>query len=182
MHCCATGWRLPFSGAIQKLKGSSLQPLNDLRTVKDFLGSVPVIAAMESPVSLVFLALVFGINPWLGCCAVVGALLQVFIAWLNERGTQPPLQAANRAAIAAQQYADSSLRNAQVIESMGMLPAIFRRWIGSQRQYLRLQAQASERAGAYQAWTKWLQTTLGSLLLGLGAWLALQNKLEAAAG
>jgi ATP-binding cassette subfamily C exporter for protease/lipase len=39
--------------------------------------------------------------------------------------------AANRCAIAAQQYAHGSLRNAQVIESMGMLRDVHRRWMGN---------------------------------------------------
>ena len=64
-------------------------------------------------------------------------------AWLNERATQPPLIAANRSAFGAQQYADGTLRNAQVIEAMGMQRDIHRRWIEKQREFLGLQALAS---------------------------------------
>lgn len=171
-----------FQANLKKIPGGSLQPLNDLRTLRDFLGSPPLLALMEAPVSLVFLALVFAVSPVLGWSAIVGALLQVFIGWLNERNTQPPLVAANRSAIAAQQYADGSLRNAQVIESMGMLRDIHRRWMAKQREFLDLQALASDRAGGYQALTKFLQTTMGSLLLGLGAWLLLRDSLNGGAG
>jgi ATP-binding cassette subfamily C exporter for protease/lipase len=81
-------------------------------------------------------------------------------------------------AIGAQQYADASLRNAQVIESMGMLGDIHARWMKRQRDFLGLQAQASQRAGVYQSATKFVQTTMGSLLLGLGGWLILHNQLN----
>lgn len=171
-----------FQANLQKIPGGTTQPLNDLRTVRDFLGAPPLLALMESPVSLVFLALVFAISPVLGWSAIVGSLLQVFVGWLNERGTRPPLVDANRSAIAAQQYADGTLRNAQVIESMGMLRDIHRRWMAKQREFLGLQAIASEQAGGYQALTKFLQTTMGSLLLGLGAWLLLSNQLNGGAG
>ena len=171
-----------FQANLKKIPGGSLQPLNDLRTLRDFLGSPPLLALMEAPVSLVFLALVFAVSPLLGWAAIVGSLLQVFIGWLNERNTQPPLVAANRYAIAAQQYADGSLRNAQVIESMGMLRDIHRRWMARQREFLNLQALASDRAGGYQAMTKFLQTVMGSLLLGLGAWLLLHNSLNGGSG
>jgi ATP-binding cassette subfamily C exporter for protease/lipase len=171
-----------FQAHLKKIPGGSLQPLNDLRTLRDFLGSPPLLALMEAPVSLVFLALVFAVSPVLGWAAIVGSLLQVFIGWLNERNTQPPLVAANRYAIAAQQYADGSLRNAQVIESMGMLRDIHRRWMARQREFLNLQALASDRAGGYQAMTKFLQTVMGSLLLGLGAWLLLHNSLNGGSG
>ena len=89
---------------------------------------------------------------------------------------------ANRAAIEAQQYADNTLRNAEVIESMGMLRDTHRRWLGKQRDFLDLQALASERAGGFQAVSKLLQTTLSSMLLGLGAWLLLHNQLSGGGG
>ena len=171
-----------FEANLKRMPGGSLQPLNDLRTVRDFLSSPPLLALMEAPVSLIFLALVFAVSPMLGWAAVIGSLLQVFIGWLNEQNTQPPLVAANRSAMAAQQYADGSLRNAQVIESMGMLRDIHQRWMQRQREFLGLQATASERAGGYQALTKFLQTTMGSLLLGLGAWLLLRNELNGGSG
>ena len=171
-----------FEAKLKHMPGGSMQPLNDFRTIRDFLGSAPLLAVMEAPVSLVFLALVFAISPVLGWSAVVGSIVQVFVGWLNERSTQPPLVAANRSAIAAQQYADGSLRNAQVIESMGMLRDIHRRWMEKQRDFLGLQAMASDRAGGYQAVTKFLQVTMGSLLLGLGAWLLLHNQLNGGAG
>ncbi len=171
-----------FQANLKRMPGGSAQPLNDFRTIRDFFQSPPLLALMESPVSLVMLALVFAISPVLGWSSVIGAILQVFIGWLNERNTQPSLIAANRTAIAAQQYADGSLRNAQVIESMGMLRDIHRRWMEKQREFLGLQALASDRAGTYQAWAKFLQTTMGSLLLGLGAWLMLHNELNGGGG
>jgi ATP-binding cassette subfamily C exporter for protease/lipase len=171
-----------FQAHFKKLQGGSLQPLHDLRALREFLGSTPFLAILEAPVSLVFLLLVFAINPLLGWCALVGALLQLTIGGLNERSTQPPLLAANRSAMAAQQYAGSSLRNAQVIESMGLLRNIHRRWMLLQREFLSLQAQASNLAGGYQALTKLVQTALGSLLLGLGAWLLLHSNLNGGGG
>jgi len=171
-----------FEANLKRMPGGSVQPLNDFRTVREFLSSPPLLALMEAPVSLVILGLMFAISPLLGWAAVVGSLVQVFVGWLNEKSTQPPLVAANRSAIAAQQYADGSLRNAQVIESMGMLRDIHRRWMGKQREFLGLQAMASDQAGGYQAVTKFLQVTMGSLLLGLGAWLLLHNELNGGAG
>ena len=168
--------------SLRRMPGASVQPLNDFRTIREFLYSPPLLALMEAPVSLVLMGLMFAISPVLGWSAVVGSMLQVLVGWLNERNTQPPLVAANRCAIAAQQYVDGSLRNAQVIESMGMLRDARRRWMGKQREFLELHALASDRAGTYQALTKFLQVTMGSLLLGLGAWLLLNHRLHGGAG
>ena len=175
-------FRALFDARLRRLPGGNLQALHDVATLRNFVGSAPVLGLMQAPVSLVFLVLVFVISPVLGCCALVGALLQVGIGWLNEKNTQPPLVAANRAATGAQLYADGLLRNAQVVEAMGMLPAIYRRWADRQRDVIGLQALASDRAGLYQAITKFLQTTMGSLLLGTAALLLLRNELNGGSG
>ena len=167
-----------FEANLKRSPGGTILPMNDFRTLRDFLNTPVLIACMEAPVSLVFLLLIFAMNPLLGWTAVAAAILQTLIAWLNQRSTQPPLLAANRSAAAAQAYADGSLRNAQVIESMGMLRDIHQRWMAKQREFLKLQAQASDAGGAFQAASKFLQTTTGSALLGLGAWLVLRNELN----
>jgi ATP-binding cassette subfamily C exporter for protease/lipase len=167
-----------FEAKLKRLPGGSAQSMNDLRSVRDFLSTPVVLALMEAPVALTFLILIFAISPLLGWSSVVAAILVTFVGWLNERSTQPPLLAANRSAIAAQQYADGTLRNAQVIESMGMLGNIHKRWMGKQQEFLGLQAQASDHAGFYQAVSKFLQNTTSSMLLGLGAWLLLRNQLN----
>jgi ATP-binding cassette, subfamily C, bacterial exporter for protease/lipase len=167
-----------FAANLRRLAGGSTQPLNDLKTLRDFLPSPLVKAVMDAPVGVAFLLLLFMISPVLGIAALIAALAQGIVAWLNERSTKPPLSAASRSAIAAQQYADTSLRNAQVIEAMGMLGDIHRRWIQKQREFLGLQATASTNAGLYMAIIKFLQVIMGSLLLGLGAWLLLRNQLS----
>jgi ATP-binding cassette, subfamily C, bacterial exporter for protease/lipase len=167
-----------FAANLRKVPGGTIQPMMDLRNVRDFLQSGVVLAVMELPIAFVYMILLFAISPILGWIAIAGAILQTGIAWANERATQPPLVAANRTAFSAQQYADGTLRNAQVIEAMGMQRDIHRRWADRQRQFLGLQAIASDRAGGYQALTKFLQTTMGSLLLGLAAYLLLHNELN----
>ncbi len=170
-----------FEAKLKRLPGGTAQPMNDFRSLRDFFHAPVVQALMQAPVSLVFLLLIFAISPVLGWMAVIAAIVQTFVGWLNERSTQPPLLAANQNAAAAQQYADGTLRNAQVIESMGMLRDIHRRWIDKQREFLGMQARASDQAGFYQAISKFLQTMVSSMLLGLGAWLLLNNQLSGGA-
>lgn len=171
-----------YESNLRRLAPPSAQPMNDFRTLRDFLHQPVLGAVMESPVAVVFAVILFAMDPLLGWVAVLGAVVQVLLAWLNERSTNPPLMAANRSAIAAQQYADGSLRNAEVIESMGMLHHIYRRWVTKQREFLGLQAQASDKAGGFQAATKFVQTTLSSALLGVGALLVLENAMPGGPG
>jgi ATP-binding cassette subfamily C exporter for protease/lipase len=167
-----------FEANLRRQPGGTIQPMGDFRTIREFLHSPVLLAVMEAPVSLVFLALIFAISPVLGWTATVAAMVQVFVGWMNERSTQPPLIEANRAAIGAQQYSEGTLRNAQVIESMGMVRDIHSRWMEKQKEFLALQALASERAGGFQATSKFLQNMVSSALLGLSCWLLLKNQLN----
>ncbi|MFN3595378.1 MAG: type I secretion system permease/ATPase, partial [Thiobacillaceae bacterium] len=165
-----------FAANLARPTGSA-QPLNDLRTLREFLGSPALTAILDAPTASLFLLLLFLIHPALGGFALALAVVQVYIAYLTERTTNPPLTEANRMAITAQTYASNGLRNAQAIEAMGMLPHILQRWMGLQRRFLGKQAEASDHAGSKGAAAKVLQYILSSGLLGLSAWLLLEGSL-----
>jgi ATP-binding cassette subfamily C exporter for protease/lipase len=171
-----------YTANLRRMPGGAPHTLNDFRNVREFFASVVVSSLIELPVSLLFLAILFAVHPLLGGVALLGGLLQFAIGWFNERATQPPLMEANRTAIAAQMYVDGLMRNAQVIEAMGMQRDIHGRWMKKQREFLNLQAIASEKAGGYQATMKFLQLVVTNALLGLGAWLMLRNALPGGGG
>lgn len=162
-----------FEANLRRIPGVGVQPLHDLRTLRDFLPSPPLTGMMDAPMSLIFVLVVFYIHPMLGVLSLVSAVLQVGVAFLTERGTGKPLSEANRFASLAQNYASNSLRNTQVIEAMGMQSGIHGRWLELQRKLLVHQATASDRAGGYGALAKLLQLSTSSLMLGLGCWLIL---------
>ncbi len=170
-----------FQGFLKRQVGGSMQVLNDLKAVREFLANPALMAIFEAPVALLALALVFAISPVLGWAALVGAIAQIGVAFMNERATRKPLGEANRSAVGAQQFAEASLRNAHVMESMGMLDAVHARWQKRQREFLAFQAVASEGAGLWTAMSKAVQQIMASLLLGLGAWLLLNNMLNGGA-
>lgn len=171
-----------FEANLRRIPGVGVQPLHDLRTVRDFLPSPPLTGMMDAPMSLIFVAVVFYIHPMLGVMSLVSAVLQVGVAFLTERGTGQPLSEANRYAGLAQNYASNSLRNTQVIEAMGMQSGIHGRWMELQRKLLVHQATASDRAGGYGALAKLLQLSTSSLMLGLGCWLILEGSFTGSPG
>jgi len=170
-----------FQGFLKRQVGGTMQVLNDLKSVREFLANPALMAILEAPVALLALALIFAISPMLGYAALLGGIAQIFVAWMNERATRKPLGEANRSAVGAQQFAEASLRNAHVMESMGMLDAVHARWQKRQREFLAFQATASEGAGLWTAMSKAVQQVMSSLLLGLGAWLLLNNMLNGGA-
>jgi ATP-binding cassette subfamily C exporter for protease/lipase len=175
-------FRAMFESNLKRAPGGSLQTLSDLRQLREFLYSPVVAAVMELPVSLLFLVLVFAIHPLLGWFALVGALVQATLAWLSERTTQPLMSQANRTAMVSQQQVDAMLRNAQVVQAMGMQNTMYHRWHTLQQEFLEQQASASAHAGTLQATTKFWQNVVSSGLLGLACWLLLRNQLNGGGG
>ena len=175
-------FNLAFDANLRRIPGGSPQVMHDLKTVREILSAPPVLAVMELPVILVYVALIFWMNALLGWAAVFGAVVQVIITWFNERATRPPLMMANMASVSAQQYADGALRNAQVIESMGMFKNIHRHWMQRQRAVLTMQAIASDKAGGFMAMGKAWQLVISSALLGLGCLVFMRGELNGGAG
>jgi ATP-binding cassette, subfamily C, bacterial exporter for protease/lipase len=171
-----------FDGLLKKQMGNAAMLVqNDFRTVREFFNNPALSAVFEVPIALVAVFLLFLINPLLGWAGVGGAIAQTFVAWMIQQASRKPLLEAQRRAQEAQMYADASLRNTQVMESMGMMPAVLAQWQKKQNAFLAFQARASESAGSLNAVSKLLQQLMGSVMLGLGAWMLLENQLNGGA-
>ena len=170
-----------IDGLLKKQMGNALVVQNDFRVVREFFNNPALGAMFELPVALISVVLIFLINPLLGWAALFGAVLQTTVAWMVQGSSRKPLLEAQRRSQEAQTYAEASLRNTQVMESMGMMPAVMAQWQKKQTAFLAFQARASEAAGSLNAVSKMLQQLMGSVLLGLGAWLLLQNQLNGGA-
>lgn len=169
-----------FAARLHQFTGAGSQALRDLRSIREFLPSQAMLSILDVPFALLVLAIIFWMHPLLGWVAVIGALVQFGIGLLNEHRIREPLLAANRGAMQAQGYAEGMLRNAEVIETMGMMPSVRARWAVRQQEFLMQQAEASDHAGANAAFSKLLQSLLGSILLGLGCWLTIKGELYGA--
>lgn len=170
-------YRAVFHMNLVRPGSASTQPLQDLRVIRDFLPSPAVAALPELPAAVLFMIILYVVSPWLALLALAGAVVQVGLAWGNEKRTQPPLAQANMLAFQGQQQADAMMRHADVVRAMGMRPALFGKWWDLQQAMLVAQAEASDRAGVFTSLTKFVQTVLSSALLGMAAWLLLENAL-----
>lgn len=164
-----------FEQNLKKAGGNAGQALGDLTNLRQFLTGNAVFAFFDAPWFPIYLAVIFYFDVWLGVFALCGTIILVVLAVINERVTRGPLGEANTMSIASGNLATNNLRNAEVIESMGMLPNLMRRWFKLHSRFLNLQAEASQKAGVIGAITKFFQTSLTSLVLGLGALLAIEG-------
>jgi ATP-binding cassette subfamily C exporter for protease/lipase len=166
-----------FEQNLKLAGGNAGQSLSDLTNLRQFLTGNALFAFFDAPWFPIYLAVIFAFEPYLGLFALFGTAVLVVLAIINDRVSSKLLSEANTMAIVAGNLATNNLRNAEVIESMGMLPNLMARWLKLHSRFLNLQAQASQKAGIVGAITKFFQAALQSLVLGLGALLVLDNRI-----
>ena len=168
-----------FTAAFERnLRGRSSAAgaaMNDLTQVRQFVTGNGLFAFFDMPWTPIYILVVYFFHPVLGAFVLFGAIVSFLLAWLNERSTKQGLAEANQAAMMGSSFATSNLRNAEVIEAMGMLPALRNRWKTMQDKLLHKQSEASDRAGFISAAIKFWRLTMQSAVLGIGALLVLEN-------
>lgn len=158
---------------------SSAQPLSDLTSLRQFLTGNGVFAFFDAPWLPIYVAVMFMFHPWYGWMAIGCAIVLVCLAYANEKVTGKAMSDANRENLSASLYTTKNLRNAEVIESMGMLNSLINRWSLRQKKVLLLQSVASDNGGVVSSISKTFRVMVQSLILGLGAYLAVNHEISA---
>ncbi|TWG89836.1 ATP-binding cassette subfamily C protein/ATP-binding cassette subfamily C exporter for protease/lipase/ATP-binding cassette subfamily C protein EexD [Mesorhizobium sp. J18] len=168
-----------FSALVQKSsrQGFSLgaQPLRELDEFRTFITGPGIYFAFDLPWIPLYLGLLYFIHPVLGVVATIGAILLLGLAFLNEFVTRKPIENAQGSARRAFTFTENIMQHADVIRAMGMQSAVERHWQGSRIGMLRQQAFASDRNAWLSASIRFARLLLQSLMLGTGAWLALDH-------
>lgn len=110
---------------------------------------------------------------------VIGSLILAGLAVWNELTTRKSMSEANRLSVASSSYVNSTLQNAEVIQAMGMLTPLRRRWYNVQQRVISEQGEASDRSSRIAALSRFVRMTWQSLALGLGAILVIENQISA---
>ena len=151
------------------------QALTDLKEVRDFIASPSMAAILDAPIAILFLIIVFDINPRLGVVATICAILIFIVGMVTKTTTVPTFKDALVSAREANQYFTQALKNAQIVQSMGMSKDIQTKWNISQKAFLKAQALASDTQSTGTTFTKYIMLSQGSLVLGVGCWLTING-------
>ncbi len=156
-------------------KGDGLQPLRDLDAVRGFLSGPGPTALFDLPWLPLYIGIIFAFHPALGIAALVGALILVTMTLLTEAFARRSMTAASGFANSRQGLADASRRNAEVVAAMGMAGRLGSRWAEVNQDYLASHQKISDVAGGFGAVSKALRMMLQSAVLGIGAFLVINE-------
>jgi len=158
--------------------GGSAQPLNDLIGLRQFLTGNGLFAFFDAPWFPIYVAIMFMFHFWFGVSAILAGIVMVALTYTNEIMTSKRLQQANALGNKATGQLGGSLRNAEVVAAMGMADDIRVRQDMTSDQVLVLQTEASSRAAIIANVSKSFRMIVQSLLLGMGALLALRGEIS----
>ncbi|HYD66544.1 type I secretion system permease/ATPase [Azospirillum sp.] len=156
-------------------RGNAGQALRDINDLRHFMAGGRVVSAMEFLWSPLFFAVLFMLHPAFGVFALVSGAVMVAIGVLNEIVTHRPITEANNAAIRSYNQFGAALQNAEVIEAMGLMGRIARRWQASHDRTLAAIARGTRRANLITALSRALRMMVQVGTIGLGVVLALDN-------
>jgi ATP-binding cassette, subfamily C, bacterial len=154
------------------------QSLRDLDAVREFIAGPGLIAICDLLWMPIFVAACFILHPWFGAIAIGGAMLIFVLTLASELATTRLLGHASKSSATATQRAISALRNAEVIQAMGMLGVLRDAWLERHSAALGSQASAGRRSGLIAAASKFVRMFLQTMILGLGAYLAIHAKIS----
>ncbi|MFZ2727760.1 MAG: type I secretion system permease/ATPase [Methylococcaceae bacterium] len=171
-------YKVLFRQALVSGGKTSAQPLSDLLVLRQFLTGNGLFAFFDAPWLPIYIGLLFLFHYTFGIVAIISAIILILLAVWNERATHDDMEKANKVSVESANVTARNLRNAEVVHALGMLPDLMARWKEKQQNLIMLQALASEKAGLIAALSKTYRVTIQSLVLGLGAWLAIEKQIS----
>jgi PrtD family type I secretion system ABC transporter len=157
-------------------RGEGLQPLRDLDQIRSFLSSPGPAALFDLPWVPIYVLLCFAFHFWIGMVASIGAVLLLALTLATELLSQRPTQRSASAAAAAMDLAAATLRNAEVLRALGMVPRMADVWEQRRDAHGGNYARVADVAGGLGAITKVIRLGLQSGVLATGAWLVVQGE------
>ncbi|MBA1204427.1 type I secretion system permease/ATPase [Pseudomonas capeferrum] len=172
-------YRASFKLALNSGGGdATAQSLNDLTSLRQFFTGSGLFAFFDAPWFPIYTAIMFLFHPWFGWMTVACGVVLSVLAVINHKVTGKALAEANKESVVSNLATTKTLRNAEVIESMGMLETLMNRWAARQRKVLKLQSDASDQGGVVSSVSKTFRNWSQSIMLAIGAYLVITHEIN----
>ncbi len=161
--------------AVVRRRGTRAQALRDLDTVRQAIGGQAINILFDLPWLPVFMVILFVIDPMIGAVTLIGAVILILLAFLQDRSTHAKIKEANEAAIASYSFTDAALRNGEVVRALGMLPTLGRQWARNRYVSIAASSEAAESSGFYGGAIRFVRMLIQIAIIAVGAWLVVER-------
>jgi PrtD family type I secretion system ABC transporter len=153
--------------------------MRDIATLRSLFSANGLTALMDAPWLVVYVGVIAAFHPALGLGAAGAAAVMIGLAWLNDFMNRKALDAVQRETRQASRYVEGSLRNAEVLQAMGMTERLLGRWRKQQDEALALQGSTSHMSVSFSAASKFLRQGVQVMMMSIGAYLVLTQAASA---
>jgi PrtD family type I secretion system ABC transporter len=153
--------------------------IRDVGLLRNLFSANGVTAVFDAPWVIVYVGVIWLFHPVLGLGAAFCATVMLLLAWLNDKFTRATLDTLQAQGLRASRYVEGSLRNAEVLQAMGMTERMLGRWHQQQDTVLELQTRVTRTSVAFTALTKFVRQVIQVGMMSLGAYLVLTQKASA---
>jgi PrtD family type I secretion system ABC transporter len=164
--------------AVVRRRGMRAQALRDLDAVRSAISGHAISVLFDLPWMPLYFLILFIIDPVIGVVTLIGGLILVFLAFLQDRATHRSLGEANEAAIASYGFTDAALRNGEVVRALGMLPTLGRQWARNRYISIAASSQATQSGSFYSDAIKFVRMLVQIAIIGIGAWLVIERTIS----
>jgi ATP-binding cassette, subfamily C, bacterial exporter for protease/lipase len=167
-----------FDGIVRRDAQAGAQALRDLDSFRQTITGPSVAVLFDVPWTPVYIIILLIIDPIVGLVCVIGALILLGLAILQDRLARPLILEANKEAVKGYAFTEAALRNAEVVRGMGMLGAIGEQWAKYRQNGMQHGTEASEVADRFGGAIKFFRNVIQVMVIGVGAVLILDNQIS----
>ena len=174
-------FKASFDAQLNQVTHNPVQSFTDLTNLRQFLTGNGIFAIFDTPWTPVYIVVLFMMHPVLGWSAIFFTFLLAFLAWYSQKLTGAGNEKANLASVKTSTYLMGKLRHSETVEALGMLDHLRQHWSVLYKDHLDQSTHAIHLQHQVQAGIKFVQYTQQSLILAIGAWLAIQGEISVGA-
>lgn len=174
-------FKASFDANLNQAAHNPVESFRDLLNLRQFLTGNGIFALFDTPWTPIYIVVLFMMHLWLGVVAVIFTLFFIALAWYSHKLTAEGNELANQAHMEANTYLYGKLRHAETVEALGMLGNLRRHWQALHDTHNLRSYEAQHLQHQVQAFVKFVQYSQQSLVLALGALLAIRGEISAGA-
>ncbi len=164
--------------SLQNQSARSANAVRDLQELRQFVTGGPITLPFDILFAPLFLLVLFLLHPAYGVVAIAAIVILACLGVAMEFVARRPAALANEAAVRSHAEIGSAIRHAEVIEALGMLPAVIRRWRHGQNRALMLVGVGNSGARAITAISRSIRMGLQIAMLATGATLVIEHEVS----
>ncbi|HEY0587656.1 MAG TPA: type I secretion system permease/ATPase [Pseudoduganella sp.] len=160
----------------QRAESVPSEGLRDVASLRSLFSAQGLLALFDTPWAVVYIAVIWLAHPMLGAAAACASVLMLLLAVFNDRITRRDIEALQKEAARATRYLESSIQNAEVVQSLGMGDALISRWQAFNARVAELQGPTARKSVAMAAFTRMTRQLVQVLMQALGAYLVISGE------